>query len=266
MKAIAARAHLWSEAGCMHDIEGTIPHMTTSILRAARPANEDALPRRRLLALGLGGAAAALMGACAPMRPMADLPIMPGRRGLGDEFDPALIYGAIEEERFPLDPVDLSEIGDEYLRTLVEYPVAFAPGTIVVHTADRHLYLTRAGGMAIRYGVGVGREGATWRGRAVVGRKADWPGWTPTANMIRRDPEKNGPWAGGMPGGPDNPLGARALYLYSGNRDTMYRIHGTNEPWSIGQNVSSGCIRLINHDIIDLHARVPAGASVIVRD
>jgi lipoprotein-anchoring transpeptidase ErfK/SrfK len=182
------------------------------------------------------------------------------------EFDPDVIYASLPDERFPLEGADLREVDEQFLRTMVEAPAGFAPGTIVIDTSDRFLHLVLSGGRAIRYGVGVGRQGATWRGRARVGRKADWPGWTPTASMIRANPEKNGPWAGGMPGGPDNPLGARALYLYDGSRDTMYRIHGTNEPWSIGQNVSSGCIRLINHDIIDLHARVPEGTTVVVRN
>ena len=122
----------------------------------------------------------------------------------------------------------------------------------------------REGGRAIRYGIGVGKEGLAWSGRARVGRKAAWPRWTPTASMIRREPERNARWAGGMEGGLSNPLGARALYLYDNGRDTMYRIHGTTEPWSIGQSVSSGCIRLFNQDIIDLYSRVPVGSPVVV--
>ena len=138
-----------------------------------------------------------------------------------------------------------------------------APGTIVVIPSEYHLYYVTARGRAMRYGVGVGRQGVLWHGRATIGRKAAWPNWTPTANMIAYDP-RNARYAGGMPGGINNPLGARALYLYRGNRDTMYRLHGTTVPRSIGTNVSSGCIRLFNHDIIDLHDRARVGTQVVV--
>ncbi|MGL4438525.1 MAG: L,D-transpeptidase [Bosea sp. (in: a-proteobacteria)] len=238
----------------------------TRIFAATDPNLRQAEPllrRRQVLVLG----AAALLGACTPPdAPDIQSPPTPTRLTGLPEFDPDLIYASMPDERFPLDGADLREVDEQFLRTIAEAPAGFAPGTIVIDTSDRFLYLVQSGGSAIRYGVGVGRQGASWRGRARVGRKAMWPGWTPTATMIRNDPEKNGPWAGGMQGGPDNPLGARALYLYDGSRDTMYRIHGTNEPWSIGQNVSSGCIRLINHDIIDLHARVPEGTTVVVRN
>jgi lipoprotein-anchoring transpeptidase ErfK/SrfK len=238
----------------------------TKMFTAIAPDQAAAGPqlgRRQVLVLG----AAALLAACTPPEPpIGQMPVGPTRMAGPPEFNPDVIYASMPDERFPLEGADLREVDEQFLRTMVEAPAGFAPGTIVIDTSDRFLFLIQSGGRAIRYGVGVGRQGATWRGRARVGRKADWPGWTPTATMIRVDPAKNGPWAGGMPGGPDNPLGARALYLYDGSRDTMYRIHGTNEPWSIGQNVSSGCIRLINHDIIDLHARVPEGTPVVVRD
>ncbi len=221
------------------------------------------VPRRQLLVLG----AAALLSACTPPEPpLMQAPLVQARFSGRPDFDPDTIYASMPDERFPLEGADLREVDEQFLRTIAEAPPGFAPGTIVIDTNDRFLHLIQSDGSAIRYGVGVGRQGATWRGRARVGRKAQWPGWTPTATMVRADPEKNGPWIGGMPGGPDNPLGARALYLYDGSRDTMYRIHGTNEPWSIGQNVSSGCIRLINHDIIDLFERVPEGTPVVVRD
>ena len=119
-------------------------------------------------------------------------------------------------------------------------------------------------GRAVRYGVGVGRQGLALKGNAYVGRKAEWPSWTPTPNMIRREPERNLKYAGGMPGGLNNPLGARALYLYRNGNDTMFRLHGTNQPQSIGHAMSSGCIRMLNHDIIDLYERVPVGARVVV--
>lgn len=174
------------------------------------------------------------------------------------------MYGERPDEKFPLPATDISEVDPRFLRQEVAYRTSEAPGTIVVDTNARFLYLVREDGRAIRYGIGVGKQGMSWRGRATVGRKAAWPRWTPTPSMIARDPEKNGPWAGGMPAGLENPLGARALYLYQGNRDTLYRIHGTSEPWSIGKAVSSGCIRLFNQDIIDLHSRVPVGTNVLV--
>ena len=134
----------------------------------------------------------------------------------------------------------------------------------MVNVSERRLYLVQPGGMAIRYTVGVGREEAlNFRGSAVIGRKAEWPHWTPTGDMIRRMPIY-AHYVNGLPGGIGNPLGARALYLYRGNQDTYFRLHGTNEPDTIGTKVSSGCIRLFNHDIIDLYNRVPVGAPVVV--
>jgi lipoprotein-anchoring transpeptidase ErfK/SrfK len=140
------------------------------------------------------------------------------------------------------------------------YPV----GTLVVDPRRRFLYLVEASGRARRYGVGVGRAGLAFRGRAIVARKAKWPRWTPTQNMIRREPHKYARFAKGLPGGPGNPLGARALYLYRNGRDTMYRIHGTTQPSSIGRAVSSGCIRMLNAHVADLYRRVPTGARVVV--
>lgn len=174
------------------------------------------------------------------------------------------MYDERPDEQFPLPATDISEVDPRFLRREVAYPTREQPGTIVVDTDNKYLYLVRENGRAIRYGIGVGKQGMSWRGRAKVGRKAAWPRWTPTAAMIARDPEKNGPWAGGMEPGLENPLGARALYLYQGDRDTLYRIHGTTEPWSIGESVSSGCIRMFNQDVIDLHSRVPTGTTVVV--
>ncbi|WP_370644858.1 L,D-transpeptidase [Microvirga sp. ACRRW] len=181
-------------------------------------------------------------------------------------IDPAYMamYAARPDEAHPLPATDITEVDPRFLRREVAYYGREEPGTIVVDTAARYLYLVREGGRAIRYGIGVGKEGLAWAGRAQVGRKAMWPRWTPTASMIKREPERNAKWAGGMAGGIENPLGARALYLYNNGNDTMYRIHGTTEPWSIGQSVSSGCIRLFNQDIIDLYNRVPTGSPVVV--
>jgi lipoprotein-anchoring transpeptidase ErfK/SrfK len=174
------------------------------------------------------------------------------------------MYGPQPNERFPLAATDISTVDQQFLRREVAYGGPERPGTIVVDTANRYLYLVRENGRAIRYGIGVGADGMKWAGRAQVGRKAAWPRWTPTAAMIKRDPERNGPWANGMPAGPNNPLGPRALYLFQDGRDTLYRIHGTNEPETIGEAVSSGCIRMLNPDILDLYSRVPVGTSVVV--
>lgn len=172
-------------------------------------------------------------------------------------------YAAVPHPRFPLPALSPEKIKPELRRREVKYDGNYKPGTVVVDTPERRLYYVLGDQRAIRYGIGVGREGLALRGGATVGRKAEWPGWTPTDNMIRRDP-RNQRYAGGVPGGLSNPLGARALYLYRGGRDTMFRIHGTNQPQSIGLAMSSGCIRMLNHDIIDLYERVPAGANVVV--
>ncbi|MEO6396478.1 MAG: L,D-transpeptidase [Devosia sp.] len=141
-------------------------------------------------------------------------------------------------------------------REIVPYETKFKVGTIIIETGERRLYLVLPDGMALRYGIGVGRDGFTWAGQHKLTRKAEWPGWTPPAEMRKRVPDL----PAYMPGGPKNPLGARALYIGS----TLYRIHGTSEPWTIGQAVSSGCIRLTNEDVIDLYDRVKVGTLVVV--
>ena len=173
-------------------------------------------------------------------------------------------YAARPDETHPMPAMKLDKIKAEFRRTEVAYETRHKPGTVVVDTPSRRLYYVLGGGRAIRYAISVGREGRELRGNAYVGRKAEWPSWTPTANMIRRDPEKNLKYAGGVPGGLNNPLGARAIYLYRGGRDTNFRIHGTNQPSSIGYAMSSGCIRMLNHDVIDLYARVSSGTQVVV--
>ncbi len=146
-------------------------------------------------------------------------------------------------------------------RRIVDNQTGEAPGTVVIDTPSRKLYLVLSDGRAYEYGVGVGRQGFAWKGVARVGRKAEWPAWVPPSDMLKRRPDL----PRHMDGGVDNPLGARALYLYSGSRDTMFRIHGTNEANSIGHAVSSGCIRLLNSDVVDLYSKVPVGARVVVR-
>ena len=145
-------------------------------------------------------------------------------------------------------------------RVMVRDPTEAQPGTITVDTKNRYLYLSMANGEAVRYDIGVGREGFAWSGNAYVARRAEWPAWTPPVEMLKRRPDIPHYMSGGI----DNPLGARAMYLYNAKGDTMYRIHGTNEPDTIGHAVSSGCIRLLNADIIDLYDRVKVGAHVVV--
>ncbi|MBN9057060.1 MAG: L,D-transpeptidase [Shinella sp. 65-6] len=174
------------------------------------------------------------------------------------------MYGPHPEERFPLPGMDISRVDPKYFRQQVAYQTMEPAGTIVIDTQNRFLYLVQGEGMAMRYGIGVGKAGLEFEGAARIGRKAEWPRWTPTPSMIKREPERNLQWAGGMEPGLTNPLGPRALYLYKDGRDTLFRIHGTSEPWSIGKAVSSGCIRLFNQDIIDLYGRVPNGTRVVV--
>lgn len=170
--------------------------------------------------------------------------------------------GYIPDEPFDIPFVDLRRLPAEVRRQYVRYDGPEAPGTVVIDTARKHLYLVRDDGTAIRYGIGVGREGFSWSGTATIGRKAAWPTWTPPAEMRRRQPDL----PVSMEGGLDNPLGARAMYLHQNGVDTLFRIHGTNEPWSIGHAVSSGCIRMLNQDALDLYERVSVGAVVKVRE
>jgi len=200
-----------------------------------------------------------------PLRPTkAALPL-----DTGLERQCAARYGRMDGEPFAIPAVPLSDIDSAYLRKIVDYPTRTAPGTIIVDPRRHFLYLVQEGGRAIRYGVGVGREGFGWSGVATIHDKQEWPDWYPPKEMLRRQPAlrkavrklRSGL---GVQGGPGNPLSARAMYLWQGNKDTLYRIHGTIEPWTIGKNVSSGCIRMINQDAIDLYQRTPVGAKVMV--
>jgi lipoprotein-anchoring transpeptidase ErfK/SrfK len=176
------------------------------------------------------------------------------------------MYGEQVDNGFVVPAVPIAKVDPNYYRRIVPDPTGERPGTVVVDTNSHHLYLVRENGEALRYGVGLGREGFAWAGRAVVQWKQKWPKWTPPAEMIARQPEleKYSAENGGMPGGLDNPLGARALYLFQNGEDTLYRLHGSPEWWSIGKSVSSGCVRLMNQDIIDLYDRVPTGSPVLV--
>ncbi len=171
------------------------------------------------------------------------------------------------EEDFPVPAVDLTKVDQRFYRQLVDDPTGERPGTVVVDTRSYFLYLVRPDGKAMRYGVGLGRQGFTWSGEGVIQWKRRWPTWTPPAEMIARQPELERYSAenGGQPPGLDNPLGARALYIFQNGEDTLYRLHGTPEYWTIGKAVSSGCVRLMNQDVIDLYDRVATPTPIIVR-
>jgi lipoprotein-anchoring transpeptidase ErfK/SrfK len=165
--------------------------------------------------------------------------------------------------------VERRTVDPAFHRALVDYDTREPAGTIIVDPASHFLYTVRGGGQAMRYGVGTGTEGAAWSGVATIRFKREWPDWYPTREMLERRPDiepmlKDLQSGRGIPGGPENPLGARAMYLWQGTKDTLYRIHGTTEPWTIGQDVSSGCIRMTNEDVTDLYDRTLIGTRVIV--
>jgi lipoprotein-anchoring transpeptidase ErfK/SrfK len=227
--------------------------------------------------LGTGGALALLgLAGCTTAQTTAQFnaetsPEMRSPLDRGTGLPPSLagyaeMYGPRPEERFPLPAIPVERIDPIYFRQLVSDPTGEPSGTIVVDTNNHFLYLTRGNGEAMRYGVGLGREGFAWSGRAVVQYKREWPRWTPPDEMVARQPELE-PYSianGGMDPGLDNPLGARALYIFQNGVDTIYRIHGSPEWWTIGKSVSSGCVRMMNQDIIDLHNRVPNGSPILV--
>lgn len=174
-------------------------------------------------------------------------------------------YAAVTDNGFSVRAIDTSRINPELLRQEVAFNLSYKPGTIVVDPTNFFCYFVLPNKRAIRYGVGVARSSATdFQGEATIGRKAIWPSWHPTATMVKQQAQRYGHLADGMQGGPNNPLGARALYLYRDGADTLFRLHGTVEPWSIGKRVSSGCIRFFNQDIIDLYERVPVGSRAVV--
>ncbi len=177
--------------------------------------------------------------------------------------DNGVMYAALADSGFELPAIPYKKVDPKWRRQIVLDPTGEAPGTIVVHSAERHLYLVQEGGDAIRYGVGIGREGFAWKGRAMINHGKEWPVWTPPKEMIARKPEV-AKWAGGQPGGLDNPLGARAMYIYKDGADTGYRVHGSPEWHTIGQAMSSGCVRMINQDVIDLYNRVRKGTPIVV--
>jgi lipoprotein-anchoring transpeptidase ErfK/SrfK len=177
--------------------------------------------------------------------------------------DVAAKYAAIADDQFPIRASRMDLVPEQYWRQDVTDPTGEAPGTVVVDTTDRFLYHVHADGTATRYGVGIGAAGFEWAGRAHIAYKRAWPTWTPPSDMIARHPELE-QYRTGMEPGPDNPMGPRALYIHQGNEDTLYRIHGNPDERTIGQAVSSGCVRLLPQDVIHLHDAVRSGSALLV--
>jgi lipoprotein-anchoring transpeptidase ErfK/SrfK len=209
------------------------------------------LTRRGLVATGIGALAVPGWAAAQQRRAPASAAAV---------SEDSYFAGTTEDNGHHYRKTNMSAVKPEFRRQLVKYKHSEPPGSIVVDTRNHFLYVTFENNTALRYGVGVGKEGFQWFGRAYVGRKGEWPDWTPPAEMLKRRPDL----PTHMKGGPDNPLGPRAMYLYRDGKDLIYRLHGTTEPWSIGGDVSSGCIRLLNEDVIDLYQRSPTGTRVLV--
>ena len=238
------------------------------------PENDDlriaAGLTRRVLLTGIGAAA---LSACSPTLEMPDLGLddfttgsIPTRPQISIDkavTSPNLMYASFVDEGFQLPAIPYQKVEKEFRRQIVVDPTGEQPGTIVVSLEQRFLYYVLPGSEALRYGVGIGRDGFRWAGRANIQYGKKWPTWTPPAEMIARKPELE-KWRHGQPGGLDNPLGARAMYIYQNNEDTGYRIHGSPEWWTIGQAMSSGCVRMINQDVIDLFGRVSGKTPVVV--
>ncbi len=227
-----------------------------SCTRQSHRSGAASLTRRSLVlgsaAIAVAGCQTATVTPVAVTRPAA---IDPSYRAM---------YGPLPNERFPIPAVDITKFEPQFLRREVRNPTGEGPGVIVVDTTNKFLYFTQPNNRAMRYGVGLGRAGFGWDGEAIIRLKREWPTWTPPAEMIDREPDLER-YRDGMPPGLSNPLGARALYLFQNGQDTLYRLHGTSEAYSIGRNVSSGCVRLLNQDIIDLYNRTPIGTRVVVR-
>ena len=174
-----------------------------------------------------------------------------------------VLYGPVDDKKFPIPASDISKVDPKYFRKRVRYETKEAPGTIIVDPSNYYVYRIEGDNEATRYGANVGRQGFLWHGDAYVGRKAEWPTWTPPAEMIKRQPE-TAKYARGMPGGPENPLGARTLYLYQNGRYTLYTIYASNDPETIGTNLTSGCTGLMTQDMIDLYDRTTVKTKVVV--
>lgn len=205
----------------------------------------------------------ALVSACTTSGAMDNLSIG-GNQGGPEVINYEMAYASVEDDEIILPAFDHAKMRERYLRQEVKFYGREPAGSIVIDTTGPFLYLVKRGKRAMRYGIAVGKEGFEWDGDTVINSKQHWPTWTPPAEMIARTPSLQ-EYEKGMPAGIDNPLGARAMYLFKDGKDTMYRIHGTNRPFSIGKYASSGCFRMINQDVIDLYSRIKPGAKVKVR-
>ena len=226
----------------------------------SKSTQRTGVPRRAFLV----GAGALFLGGCTTA-----LPTAPTHALVAAPLPPPptpLMYAAMPDEQFPIPAVDTAKLDRRFWREEIDYPTDERAGTLIVDTPGKYLFHVLPGGRATRYGIGVGREGFAWAGRATVAYKRKWPRWTPPDSMVARQPELE-PYSianGGMGPGLKNPLGARALYIHEGGRDTLYRLHGTPEASSIGKAVSSGCIRLVNQDVAHLYDTVRDGSPIVV--
>ena len=232
-----------------------------------RPEAGEKISRRGLIA-GLG--AAATLAGCSRSLDLAAIEVddfttgsIRPRISVDRNFtSPDVMYAALNDDGLIVPEIPYQKVTPEFRRQIVVDPTGEAPGTIVVRLAERHLYWVQEGGDALRYGVGIGKAGFEWNGRAEIQYTKKWPTWTPPKEMIARKPELV-KWANGQPGGLDNPLGARALYIFKDGQDTGFRVHGSPEWWTIGTQASSGCVRMMNQDVIDLYNRVKASATKV---
>jgi lipoprotein-anchoring transpeptidase ErfK/SrfK len=230
---------------------------------------------RRALLIGAGASATfALAGCATDTNPAVEASVPPQPKPATEPSQEvpskfSALYGPLADEPFAVPGLKTSDIDPAFVRKALDYATNEPAGTIIIDPARHYLYFIEGGGRAMRYGVGVGREGFAWSGAATIKSKQEWPDWYPPKEMIERQPELRARLTElqsgiGMKGGPRNPLGARAMYLWQDNKDTLFRIHGTIEPHSIGKSVSSGCIRMINQDAIDLYNRTAVGTRVVV--
>lgn len=231
--------------------------------------NTQTLIGRRGVLLGMVAAPFALTGCTTTSESVPAVTPVSAARPVAapTEAELATRYAALEDGGFKLPAIPYKQIDPRLYRQRVENTTGQQPGTVVVDVPSRYLYVVEPGGTAMRYGVGLGRAGFAWSGEGVIQWRQKWPRWKPPAEMIARQPElaKFSVENGGQEPGPDNALGARALYIFQNGKDTLYRLHGTKEWSSIGKAVSSGCVRLLNQDVIDLYERVPYKAKIIVR-
>ena len=228
-----------------------------------KQSNFDILSRRKFLQGSCLSLQALTVSACTTSDVTGFASAVPTEpRDVAFNYD--VIYGPVTDSEINLPAFDYRKMNEKHLRRWVNYRRKEKPGTIVVDALEAQLYLVQPGGKAIRYGIATGKEGYAWYGDAVMKWKQKWPTWTPPPEMIARTPHLK-EFEDGMPAGVQNPLGARALYLFKDGKDTLFRIHGTNRPYSIGKAASSGCFRMINQDVIDLYDRVTPGALVYVK-